>query len=214
MTADQIAGAIIAGERDRLPELWEQVQRYAWKQAGRWAGLGGMEKEDFIQEGFLAMVDALDTWRPEAGPFFTAYVFRVKAAFTRAAGLRTQRDKQDPLQGYVSFSTPLSDDEGEPFYLENVIPDPAAEKVLEDVEAVGYIQQRRESVASALQSLNDTERAVVILRHCYGMTGKEAAKRLNLPLNQARATEAKAMRKLCAPRVRKQLKPFSTYGKG
>lgn len=100
MSNEELAQAIKIGERDKLLPLWEQVRRFAYQQARRWAaaGRGGVTVEDLVQEGFLAMLDALERWRPEAGTFLSMYSMRLKAAFTLAIGQRTQRDRLDPLQ--------------------------------------------------------------------------------------------------------------------
>ena len=91
MSNEELALQIRAGKRDRLMELWAQVRRFALQQARRWAylGRGGVTLEDLEQSAFLALLDALEGWRAEAGHFLTWYGLRLKAAFTEATGQRT-----------------------------------------------------------------------------------------------------------------------------
>lgn len=70
MTTDEIAAAVQAGQAARL-DLWEAVRRFAYRKAHRWSqaigGRSGVELEDLMQVAFLALVEALGTWRPEDG---------------------------------------------------------------------------------------------------------------------------------------------------
>ena len=63
MTNEELAVRIKQGERDKLEELWNQVERFIWKMANRRAysleGRNGVTAEDLYQAGYLAMVDAV-----------------------------------------------------------------------------------------------------------------------------------------------------------
>ena len=74
MSNEELAVVIRAGKRDRLMELWGQVRRFALQQARRWAylGRGGVTLEDLEQSAFLALLDALESWRAEAGQLAAA----------------------------------------------------------------------------------------------------------------------------------------------
>ena len=136
MDTNQIAAAVQDRQADIL-ELWAAVRRFAYRQGKRWClALGkraGMEPEDFEQVAFLALLNALEDWEPEAGAFLTWYGLRLKAAFSEATGQRTQRDKRDPMQNCVSLDTPVTE-EGDALTLADVLPDPEAETAFEDVD--------------------------------------------------------------------------------
>ena len=106
MTTNEIAAAVQAGQADRL-ELWEAVRRFAYDRAYRWCrameGRGGMVLEDYIQVAFLALLNALESWDPAAGEFNTWFGLKLKGAFTEAVGMRTQRDKRDPIHHALSL---------------------------------------------------------------------------------------------------------------
>ena len=138
MSNEELAALIQAGEADRLLDLWAAVNRFAWKRARRWMlaweGRGGIAHEDLMQCAFLALLDALEGWKPDGGSFLGWYAFRLKAAFTEAYGQRTARDRRDPLRSAVSLDMPLANDEGDPFTLADTLPDPAAGAALAEVE--------------------------------------------------------------------------------
>ena len=130
MTNEELASMIQSGERGKVLELWEQVRRFAWQQGKKWAAYHGhgMEVEDYAQVGFLAMLDALGSWKNGEGRFLTWYAMRLKAAFTASSGQRTQRDRMDPLQTSMSLEMPLQDGDGKQISLADVIPDKSAER--------------------------------------------------------------------------------------
>lgn len=156
--SSEIAKAVQAGEADTL-ELWIAVRRLARKFAIRWAnaldGRGGMEESDFMQVAFIAMLDAVNSWDSQAGAFTTWFVIILKGAFTEAAGLRTVREKNDPLHSAKSLDAPVTDENGEEVECSDIIPDPAAELPFEEVAELDFMNKRREAVEAALASLSE-----------------------------------------------------------
>ena len=206
MEASKIAAAVQAGQADRL-ELWEAVRRFAYDRAYRWCrameGRGGMVLEDYIQVAFLALLDALESWDPAAGAFLTWYSLKLKGAFTEAVGMRTQRDKRDPIHHALSLDAPLTDSEsGEDFTLADVIEDPYAAAEVEAVAELDYQQRRKQALATALDGLTEDQRRAVVLRHCNGLTLDQTAARMGTTRATARAAEQKGLRLLRHPKNR------------
>ena len=199
MTNEELARRIQQGERDLLLQLWEQVQRYAHDRAYKWFratnGRGGQTVQDLEQEAFLALLEALEGWSEEAGPFLPWYSLRLKAAFTAATAQRTQRDRKDPLQDCLSLDAPLTDREGNPFTLEDTIPDQRAEDDLNTVEE----RDQKAAIRRVLDSLRVEQRRVILLRYYHDMTREQTAQRLHLTRTRAAAIEAKALRLLRHP---------------
>ena len=198
MEASKIAAAVQAGQADRL-ELWEAVRRFAYDRAYRWCrameGRGGMVLEDYIQVAFLALLEALESWDPAAGPFLTWYGLKLKGAFTEAVGMRTQRDKRDPIHHALSLDAPLTDSEsGEDFTLADVIEDPYAAAGVEAVAELDYQRRRTQALATALDGLTEDQRRAVVLRHCNGLTLDQTAARMGTTRATARAAEQKGLR--------------------
>lgn len=199
MTNEELARQIQQGERDLILQLWEQVRRYAHDRAYKWFratnGRGGQTVQDLEQEAFLALLEALEGWSEEAGPFLPWYSLRLKAAFTAATAQRTQRDRKDPLQDCLSLDAPLTDREGNPFTLEDTIPDQRAEDDLNTVEE----RDQKAAIRRVLDSLQVEQRRVILLRYYHDMTREQTAQRLHLTRTRAAAIEAKALRLLRHP---------------
>ena len=74
MTNEELVMLIQAGERDRLAELWEQVEKFvAMKARQRMTlscGLGGVEFDDLYNCGYIALVAAADTYDTAVGRAF------------------------------------------------------------------------------------------------------------------------------------------------
>ena len=129
--SSEIAKAVQAGESGTL-ELWIAVRRLALKFAIRWEsaldGQSGMERDDFMQVAFIAMLDAVKSWDSQAGSFSTWFVIKIKAFFNEAAGLRTARERNDPLRSAQSLDVPVTDESGEEVEGSDIVPDPVAER--------------------------------------------------------------------------------------
>lgn len=209
METNQIAAAVKRGEADLL-ELWEAVRRFAHDRAYRWArateGRAGMVLEDFLQVAFLAVIDALEGWEPDKGAFITWYGLRLKSAFAEAVGQRTQRDKRDPLQSCVSLDMPLTDREGDPLFLGDVLPDPAAEQDIEDIVERDRLQRLHSALYQALLTLSEQQRRAVVLRNCYDLTLNETAARMGTTRATAITAEQKGLRLLRHPKNSRELK--------
>lgn len=199
MSNEELARRVQQGERDLLLQLWEQVRRYACDRAYKWhratGGRGGVTLDDLEQEAFLALLAALEGWDEKAGKFLTWYDLRLRAAFTAATAQRTQRDRKDPLQDCLSLDAPLTDREGDPFTLEDTIPDQRAENDLNTVEE----RDRQAAVRRMLDSLAPEQKQVILLRYYHDLTREQTARRLHLTKARAATIEAKALRLLRHP---------------
>ena len=199
MTNEELARRIQHGEQDLLLQLWEQVRRYAHDRAYKWHmatnGRGGQTVQDLEQEAFLALLEALEGWTETAGPFLPWYSLRLKVAFTAATGQRTKRDQLDPLQNCISLDAPLTDREGDPFTLEDTIPDQRAEEDLETVEE----RDKQAAIWRVLDSLQADQRQVLLLRYFHDLTRDQTAQRLHLTRTRANTIEQKALRLLRHP---------------
>ena len=131
MSNEELVALIQAGDRDRIVELWHQVRRMVYKQAARWAGLGGTTIEDLTQTGFIAML---------------------RAELSAATGYNSKRSWFDPLQNAVSLDAPLEDSEDAT--LADFIPDPAAEAAIDGMDV-------RLGVAEVLTELPEEQRKAV-----------------------------------------------------
>lgn len=211
MDTNQIAAAVKSGQADVMT-LWEAVRRFTHDRAYRWErALGsrcGVTVDDLTQTGFLALLDALETWKPEAGTFLTWYGLRLKAAFSEATGQRTQRDKRDPLQNCTSLDMPVAESEGDALTLGDVLPDPAAEQAIEDIAGRDRRQRLYHALYRVVQTLPETQRRAVVLRYFCGCTVEGTATRMGTTRAAASAAEQKALRLLRHPRISRELRRY------
>ena len=71
MSNEELAMAIQRGE-NRYEELWEQVRRFVCQQANAYRlyfPVSTIDTDDLIQAGYLAFVDAVQVYDPDAGRF-------------------------------------------------------------------------------------------------------------------------------------------------
>ena len=162
--SSEIAKAVQAGESGTL-ELWIAVRRLALKFAIRWEraldGQSGMDRDDFTQIAFLAMLDAVKSWDSQAGAFNTWFVIILKGAFTEAAGLRTARERNDPLRSAQSLDAPVTDENGEEVEGSDIVPDSTAELPFLAVDELDFMEKRREAVETALASLPEHQQEAI-----------------------------------------------------
>lgn len=188
MTNEEVAAAIQAGDIGHLLQLWEQVRRFAVKQAGRWCrALGdraGVTQEDLTQCAFLALLDALSGYDPDGGSFIGWYAMSLKTAFTEACGVRTQRDRQDPVRSALSMDAPLTDTEGDPFTLADVTEDPAAEAAIQSVEELDRMQRLHDALESAISTLPEDQQTAI--REKYYRGGAADTRTVNAALRALR----------------------------
>lgn len=194
MSNEELVKLIQTGERNRLPDLWEQVRQMVYQQARRWAGVGGAETEDLIQAGFIALLSALDSYDSSAGAKFSTWFFQhIRREFANACGQRTERRKRDPLQGAVSLDAPLDDDESDGGTLGDIVPDPAAEAAIRDVDERDRLTRLRAVVGEVLAELPENLRKAIVSKYWHGE--KVDSK-----------THSAALRQLRHPRMSKRLR--------
>lgn len=176
MTNEELALAIQKGA-PKMAELWERTEKLIVKAARRYYGehkgfcqAVSLEAEDLVQEGYLALADAVDAYDPKKGYVFFAYLkYPLKKRFSRAAGFSkgnaklfiNRRSLDQPLAGGAVFG--------------ELIEDKAAEQTLLDVEEKIYLEQLRQALEQRIGALPTSQAAA--LRARYWGDGGEAESR-------------------------------------
>ena len=114
-TNEALAAQAKAGDREALAALWEQNRGLLRVMFNRLAAAyrermdaAGVTLEDLEQEGYFAVAKAAKLYDPSAGTKFATFLFYpVKTAFSSAVGLRTERQRQEPLCRCDSLDVPL-----------------------------------------------------------------------------------------------------------
>ena len=181
MTNEELVALIQAGERDRLPELWEQVERFVASRANRLlhalgpdrAALAGVEFGDLYNSGYFALVDAAERYDPEAGTkFITFFAMRLKSYFLDTTGFRLARQRKDPLNSSKSLDARLKEGDEDSGAFGDFIPDPKAAQALQDVEDGIQRDYTRQAVRQALEQLPTEERLAIKAYYYEGQTVK------------------------------------------
>lgn len=179
MTTDEIAAAVKAGRAD-IVDLWAAVQQFAAQRSSKWLklGRGGVTFDDLQQEAFIAMLQALEGWDPDAGAFLTWYGIWIKKAFTVVCSLRSAKGQRSPLEMAVSLDAPVSENpDGET--LVDFLPD-TAPSVEELVEAADQRQRRHLALMRALDTLSERQRAAVVEYYIFRQKTKRTLRHLGL----------------------------------
>ena len=207
MTNEDLAVRIQAGERERLPELWDRVERFAAQQARRTARAAGpgTDWEDLYQCGYLALAEAVEDYNRDRGAFLTWFGFFLHTAFAEETGYRTQRQRRDPLRGAISLDDPVpgTDD----LLLSDTVADP--EDRIADTEDTIWRDELHTAMLEALGALPPDCRDILRRRFYQRQTLARAAQETGRTQNRVRQIEAIAIRQLRHPRIARNLQPVS-----
>ena len=143
-TNEQLVLACQAGDKQAIAQLWEQTKAlicswcYHYYERGRdRCAACGVELADLQQEGFLALLDAVQAFRPEQEYKFTSYLnFPLK---NRCNALLGKRGAPRLLNGCGSLDETIGED-GDTSQLD-MIADPNAGEGFESVEDREYNRQ-------------------------------------------------------------------------
>ena len=203
MTNEELAEAIQRGDRDRLPELWEQVRRFAWQRAKRTADTLE-DAEDYYQAAYLALEPAARSFRIDGGKSFVGwYAYHLQTAFAEEGGYRTQRQAGDPLRRAASLDAPLSDEDGAAT-LGEILPDDSAQNFIEQAER----EQIYAALRRAVVALPSSECAVIVARYWKCRTLEDIGLERGIGAERVRQIEAKALRRLRHPLNNREIRAW------
>lgn len=156
MSNEELVALIQAGDREKLTELWDQVERFVAMQAHRRTllsnGLGGADVEDLYQSGYIALVAAADTYDPAAGRSFVGWLsVALKTAFAEAGGCRSRRQARDPLHHAGSMDAPASEDSDTS--IGELVADPGAAQDFQNAEDQLFLEQLHNALERAMDQL-------------------------------------------------------------
>ena len=109
MTNEELAIAVAQGQDDLQLQLWNQIKDFVRTKAYRafalCGGRGGVSIEDLMQQGYIAMRQAIPTYNAEKGSFLAFFELWLRSAFAEACDYRTT--KRDPLNSSFSLDAPV-----------------------------------------------------------------------------------------------------------
>lgn len=212
MTNEEWVAEIKAG-RAGYGELWEQVRNLVQMKAYQYrtlhAGLcerAGVEEDDLIQCGFMALRDAVEAFPPESGCKLTTYLrYPLLTHFRAACGIRSS--KQDPVLQAARLDKPVN---GEPdaATLGEMTEDSTSAAELEDVEEQVFRRQLHEAMEKALDTLEPVQRDTIRRRYYAGDTLAGIAAEIGTTPERVRQMESRGLRALRRSSCVKLLRPF------
>lgn len=218
MSNEELVAAIQAGAEEHMGELWKQVKGLvAWKARHIMTALDlrgspcGVELEDLMQSGYIAMVEAVHYYNPESGAAFsTCLINRLKTVFAEATGYRTKRGQNEPLNNSFSLDKTVDDEsDGTPFG--EFVPDPKAAATMLSIEEKLWREQLHEALEAALAALPEQSAEVLRLRHYQGLTLADVGQIRGTTPERIRQMESKAIRQLRKPSIACHLRPFYDF---
>jgi RNA polymerase sigma factor (sigma-70 family) len=210
MTNEELAVRIQQGERDKLPELWGQVEKFVSMSAGKRVRTLGrcsiVSEDDLINSGYIALVSAADTFDQTRGKQFIGwFAYFLRTAFLDAAGYRTKCQKTDPLHHAVSLDAPFGED-ADGGTLSDLVPDPS--DAFEETERKVFLEQLHNELSKALDTLPDNERTAIVRRRYDKAELKTIGMELGASPEHVRQIESQGFKKLRHPRISRHLEPF------
>ncbi|MCD7886487.1 MAG: sigma-70 family RNA polymerase sigma factor [Clostridiales bacterium] len=203
MSNETLAAKAKQGDQGALLRLWEGVQRFAYREANRWArAWPRAEIDDLEQAAFLGLMAAVDSYDPERGHNFLTWYgnYWLKTAFSYTLGVNSS--KRDMLDYSVSLDAPLDDGDAESDTISDTVPAPGND--IEAAEERIYREQLHETMGKEIsERLTEAERAVITGVYLEGKTRQQAGLMCGLTNDQTRRVEQRALASLRKSRALK-----------
>ena len=171
------------GNTDLLPVLWEAVENFIRFQASHRMRVmianssvpfRGTEVEDYVQQGYFALLKAIEGYNQDAGAGFTTYLaYHLKTAFSEVDGIRTE--KRDGLHNADSLNEQIFDDEQYGGEKIDFVPDPRAENDFREAEDRIFIEDLHGALERAIDALPLLKREIIKGKYFKGHSAAQIA---------------------------------------
>jgi RNA polymerase sigma factor (sigma-70 family) len=216
MTNEELALKIQNGERNLIPTLWEQVERFIYLKSENWYWQHeetcircGVALDDLKQVSYFAFLDAIRYYTSADGyKFLTYLVFPLRNRFNEACGIRTKAQAQRPLNRCKSLNAAVPGSEEGITYEDTIIDELAAEDFQRAEDDI-YNEQLRSVLDECLATLPEVQSTVIQYRYFEGLTAEKAGQKVGLTYVQCRNRETEGLRKLRRGKNRKRLEAFA-----
>lgn len=207
-----LVSKIQEGHSDFLPALWDTIREFvAWAAKRHWSACrlhelnSGCEIEDYIQEGYLALLEAVESYDPARGASFPTFLlYHLRRAFSRADGIRTS--KRDGLLHADSLDRPIDESDMDSGTLLDKIA--ASADPLEEAENRIYTEELHKALLKALGTLTQEQREIIQRRYFEGATLKTIASERGETFERVQRKAKEGIRKLQQDRKRNGLEQF------
>ena len=209
---EDIVLKIQQGNKELYTELWEALRDLiAWYANRYYAAitssgktLGGAEREDLKQAGFIAITEAVNAYDPAKGSFKELLSYKLRNAFQETVGIRTS--KRDALDYALSLNVPVSDDEPDGPEKLDCVPDPRDE--ISNVDDAVFTEQLHAALEKALDSISPREASVIRSEFWEGCKQWETAEKMGISHQMVRFLKENGFRHIRKSAAGKQLERF------
>ena len=211
MTNEEIVVQIQQGNTNLYLDLWDNVKKLIIQEAEKryyiCKGRGGVEVDDLVQCGYLALVSAVNYFDANAGWKFTTYLDKtLKNEFAAAIGYRTEKKKKEPLNAAISLDSPLNDEDVESTYYD-IIEDRSADFEDRVINKV-WVEDLRKELEKAISAIPEEQGEMIRLRYEKGLTVEQISTSKGMDQKAVRTLERKGLTSLRKPTIRNCLMRF------
>lgn len=161
------------GAADFLVEKYKNLVRMR----ARTYFLVGADNDDLIQEGMIGLYKAIRDYNPDKNVVFMVFASLCINRQIMSAVTAYNRQKNSPLNNYLSLDTPVTDEQGDDAVLSDVIAS-KDDKNPEDLFIAR--EQSGQLITQVFENLSKMERTVLEL-YIEGLSYSEIGKALNKP---------------------------------
>lgn len=201
-TNEALAARAKAGDKEAATQLWQQNRglmgiwgrRLYTAYRGR-ATASGVTLEDVEQIGFPAVAAAACGYDTAQGTQFTTYLaYHFRREFFALVGLRTERQKQEPLCRACSLDAPIDAEDAEGATRAELVPDAGAAARMENAEEKIWTEQLHAALEDSLQAIDPRLASVLRQRYFSGMTHTQLAAVMGVSKQHVQSQEQAGLR--------------------
>lgn len=214
MTNEELAVQIKQGHKEYITVLYGQIKSFLATKAFRYfnkyhelCDRCGVTVEDLTQEGYLAMTEAVQYYKPDGGnKLLTYFNYPFENRFRALTGRRTNR--REPLNYADSLDAPLSFSDDTDYILEDTIEDENSESEFETVDENLYQSSLHDTLERGINQLCPSQQTVIRCRYYQKKTLEQTASTVGCKRDAIRQCEAKALRTLRTAKISRSLRSF------
>ena len=201
-TNEELAARVKAGDNGAAAQLWEQNQGLCsllgWRLYSAYrerAEAAGVTMEDVQQISFPAILAAAQGYDPQAGVKFATYFpYHFRKEFRALVGLRTERQKQEPLCRACSLDAPIDAEDAESATRAELVPDAGAAAQMGKAEEKIWTEQLHAALEDSLQAIDPRLASVLRQRYFSGMTHTQLAAVMGVSKQHVQSQEQAGLR--------------------
>lgn len=188
------------GLRDHLYILWNQVKNLLYLKAAVYYSKHselctrcGITQDDIFQECYFAFLAATKAFDPERGTKFTTFLnYSFLTTTNNLLGLRTAREKNDPLNHCRSMDEPIENGEGELTLLHDLVPDKTSTNFLDDLDS----ESEAAFIHQLVADMDDPYSTIIQQYYFQEKSLKTISEEMELSLEYIRQLKNKALEML------------------